>query len=37
MFKVAKIVEIQEGPPLDPDQWDRFGADMAEVGPRSAK
>jgi len=28
-------VNVTEGPPLHRDQWERFGADTANIGPRS--
>lgn len=35
-YKVEHIV-FKEGVPLTPDQWPHFGADVANIGPRSAK
>jgi hypothetical protein len=36
MFAVTNL-NVVEGPPLNRDQWAQFGADIANVGPRSGK
>jgi serine/threonine protein kinase len=35
-YKVDRMT-FNEGPPLAPDQWSHFGADINNVGPRSVK
>jgi hypothetical protein len=35
--RVTDLVVTDGGPPLPPDQWPRFGADIAQVGPASSQ
>lgn len=35
-FRITDLILV-EGPPLERDQWSRFGADTTNVGPRSVK
>jgi hypothetical protein len=35
-YKVDRMT-FKDGSPLTPDQWTHFGADLSNVGPRSAK